>query len=69
MPLAGKILKIACSTMLCLFAFDAIGLLISSVVDLDFSDFFDYALCYALWLVLGGFCGALNVRKTAGQAA
>lgn len=65
MSLAAKLARIAACTMLYLVVFDLVGVAVSfvfEVADIGAAPF------YALWFVLGVFCGLLNYNTAGGRA-
>ena len=70
MSLAAKLAKIAACTLLYLAVFDIAGVVVSFVFEVAgvVSRGISAALFYALWFVLGVFCGLLNYN-TAGSFA
>lgn len=65
MSLAAKLTRIAACTMVYLVVFDLVGVAVSfvfDVVDVGAAPF------YALWFVLGVFCGLLNYNTAGGLA-
>ena len=71
MSLAAKLAKIAGSTILYLVVFDIAGVVVSFVFEVAGAVRRDItaALFYALWFVLGVFCGFLNYNTAGGLAS
>ena len=71
MSLAAKLAKIAACTVICLAVFDILGVVVSFVLDVFGVEMagIDAAAFYALWFVLGVFCGLLNYNTAGGLAS
>jgi hypothetical protein len=71
LSLAAKLAKIAACTMLYLAVFDIAGVVVSFVFDVAgvVSRNISAGLFYALWFVLGVFCGLLNYNTAGGIAS
>jgi hypothetical protein len=71
LSLAAKLGKIAACTILCLAVFDIGGVVVSFVLEVAgvVSRNTSAALYYAIWFVLGVFCGILNYNTAGGFAS
>lgn len=65
--LAGKISQIVGCTLAYLAVFDIAGVVVSLVFDISPSPSVSGAAYYALWLVLGVFCGLFNYGTAYGD--